>query len=172
MVAVLGLLGCGAIEDAGASTDDFIDMDTPPGNCSAETGAAPCPDPGASTGVPEGGACLESNDCAAGTYCIAPFHDGEVGDFTCTAQCIPLMDELSWCLDASACCDVGAACNSRGLCIDGGLDDSGTATDSGTGTEGTGTSSSGGSTAGSESTGTGTGTDTGASTGTTGAMES
>ena len=77
-VALLGLLGCGAeLDGATADTDDFIDMDTPPGNCSAGTAANPCPDPGASTGVPEGGACLESNDCAAGAFCIAPFVDGE-----------------------------------------------------------------------------------------------
>jgi hypothetical protein len=170
IVATLGLLGCAAEGlDAGGdvATEDLIDMDTPPGNCSAETGADPCPDPGASTGVPEGGACLESSDCAAGTVCIAPFVDGEVGDFTCTAQCIALMDESSWCLDSTACCDPGAVCSTRGLCVEGSLDDSGTAADSGTGTgEGTGTEGTAGSgtTAGSE----GSSGDTGASTGTTG----
>lgn len=170
IVASLGLLGCGAFdEDAGAATDDFIDMDTPPGNCSAGTGLAPCPDPGASTGIPEGGACRESSDCAPGNHCIAPFVDGDVGDFVCTAQCIALMDESAWCLDASACCDVGAVCSARGLCVEGGLDGSGTTGDTGSGTAGDGTAggaTSTGTTGGSE----GSGTDTGASTGTTGAM--
>ena len=58
IMAALGLLGCAAADDAagdgGPGTDDFIDMDTPPGNCSAGTGAAPCPDPSGSTGVPPG----------------------------------------------------------------------------------------------------------------------
>jgi hypothetical protein len=172
IVALLGLVGCAAMHDAAVSdTEDFIDMDTPPGNCSAGTGAMPCPSPG-DTGVPEGGACRESSDCASGNACTAPFVDGQAGEFTCTSQCVPLMDESSWCLDASACCDPGAVCSVRGLCVDGGLDDSGTGSDTGTGTgttgDGSGTSGSGTSgsgTAGSES----SGSDTGASTGTTGA---
>jgi len=175
IVAALGLLGCASDDAFGGegTTDDFIDMDTPPGNCSA--GSNPCPDPGGSTGVPEGGACIESSNCVEGTYCIAPFVDGEVGDFICTALCIPLMDESSWCADSSACCDIGAVCSTRGLCIDGALDDTGTA-ESGTGTEGTGTSGTEGTgtsgTAGTSSGTEGTGSsDTGASTGSTGAME-
>lgn len=172
IVALLGPLGCGVSEDAsGAATDDFIDMDTPPGNCPG-TGPEACPDPGASTGVPEGGACRDSGDCAQGTHCIAPFVGGDVGDFVCTAQCIALEDESAWCLDASACCTEGAVCSARGLCVEGGLDDSGTAGDSGSGTGGTGGSGTTGeatSTGGSGS-GSSSGTDTGASTGTTGAM--
>src|SRR4029079_9186351 len=110
-------------------------------------GADPCPDPGGSTGVPDGGACLDSSNCAMGSHCVAPFVDGDVGDFVCTAGCVPLMYEDAWCLDSSACCDAGAVCNSRGLCVEGSLDDSGTAADSGTsdGTEGTGSTGSGGS---------------------------
>jgi hypothetical protein len=166
IVAMLGLVGCGAFDDAGyADTEDFIDMDTPPGNCSAGTGAMPCPDPGETTGVPVGGACLESNDCADGNVCTAPFVGGEVGEFTCTSQCIALGDEASWCLDAVACCDVGAVCSARGLCVEGGLDDSGTGADSGSGTAGTGTEGSG---SGSGTAGTGSGSDTGTSSGSTG----
>lgn len=165
-------MGCAAYDDAGAATDDFIDMDTPPGNCSAGTGLDPCPDPGASTGIPEGGACRESSDCAQGNHCIAPFVDGDVGDFVCAAQCIALMDESAWCLDANACCDAGAICSARGLCVEGGLDGSGTAADTGTAGDGT---AGDGTTGGGTSTGTaggseGTATDTGATTGTTGAM--
>jgi hypothetical protein len=173
IVALLGPLGCGVASDAGgAATDDFIDMDTPPGNCPG-TGPEECPDPGASTGIPEGGACRDSSDCAQGNHCIAPFVGGDVGDFVCTAQCIALEDESAWCLDASACCTVGAECSARGLCVEGGLDDSGTAGDSGSGTAGSGTTGDSGSgTAGSGTTGGSgsSGTDTGASTGTTGAM--
>lgn len=176
IVAALGLLGCGDFsEDAGADTDDFIDMDTPPGNCSAGTGLDPCPDPGASTGIPEGGACRDSGDCAQGNHCIAPFVGGDVGDFVCTAQCIALEDESAWCLDASACCDAGAVCSARGLCVEGALDDSGTAGDSGSGTAGDGTTGDGtssgsgsGTAGGSESSG--SDSDSGGSSGTTGAM--
>lgn len=170
IVAAL-VCGCSAAEDAGAETDDFIDMDTPPGNCSAGTTGMPCPDPG-TTGAPVGGPCLDSADCAEG-WCVAPFTEGEVGSFTCIAECIPLMDESMWCLDASACCEPGAVCSARGLCVEGGLDDSGTAssgTASGTASDGTasdGTASDG---TASDGSGTSSGSDTGSSTGTTGAM--
>lgn len=181
IVLALGLLGCGDFsEDAGADTDDFIDMDTPPGNCSAGTGLDPCPDPGASTGIPEGGACRDSSDCAQDNHCIAPFVGGDVGDFVCTAQCIGLMDESAWCLDASACCDAGAVCSARGLCVEGALDDSGTAGESGSGTTGEGTTGEGTSTgsgtvggsesSGTDSGGTDSGGSSGGSSGTTGAM--
>lgn len=169
LAAALGLVGCASSQDASFwDTEDFIDMDTPPGNCSAGTGAAPCPDPGASTGVDVGEACRESSDCAGDNVCIAPFVGGEVGDFVCTPQCIPLMHESSWCVDSSACCDAGAVCSARGLCVAGGLDESGTASDDGgTASDGTSTDgSSGGSESGSE----GSGSDTG-DVGTTGAME-
>jgi hypothetical protein len=168
MVAAVLASGCGALDSDTVSgdTDDFIDMDTPPGNCSAGTSAEPCPDPGTS-GSPEGGPCIDSQDCASGNACIAPFVGGEVGDFVCASQCIAQGDEAQWCLDASACCELGAVCSARGLCMLGGLDDTGTAGDgtagdgtAGTGTDGTG--SSGGSTT------EGTASDTGAATETTG----
>lgn len=168
-VALLGLGGCSAYDDgaSGSPTEDFIDMDTPPGNCSAGTGLMPCPDPG-DTGVPEGGACRESSDCANGNACTAPFVNGEVGEFTCTSQCIALDDESSWCLDATACCDPGAVCSARGLCVAGGLDDSGTASDTGSGTAGTGADGSGTGGASSGSGTAGSGSDTGASSGSSG----
>lgn len=163
MVALLLGSGC-ALADSGAeaATDDFIDMDTPPGNCSAGTGAEPCPDPG-TTGSPEGGPCVDSQDCAGGNACVAPF-DGQVGNFVCEAQCVPLEFPGAWCLDDGACCDPQAVCTTRGLCVivEGQLDD--TAGDSTSG-DSTGASSSGtgepGSTGGSSS-------GTGAATGTTG----
>lgn len=169
MVALLGLGGCAASElDAADGGDDFIDMDTPPTDCSAGTGAMPCPDPGETTGVPVGGACLESNDCADGNVCTAPFVGGEVGEFTCTSQCIALDDEAFWCLDSTACCDLGAVCNARGLCVEGGLDDSGTAADSGSGTAGTDGTGSEGASTGSGTTGEGGGSESGASDGSSG----
>ena len=118
-------------------------MDNPPGNCSAETGAAPCPDPD-SSGNPEGGPCITSQHCAAGTSCVAPFEDGHVGDFTCTSQCIANEDQGAWCLDDTACCEVGAICTSRGLCVtpEGSADDTGTSTGD-TGTDGSSGSSDG-----------------------------
>jgi hypothetical protein len=168
IVAVLAS-GCSADDGAanGDDADDFMDMDTPPGNCSAGTTAAPCPEPG-SSGSPEGGPCTEEVECAAGNACVAPFIDGEVGDFTCTSQCLALMDESAWCLGASACCDVGAVCSARGLCVEGGLDDSGTGTGSGTtgdGTTGTGTTGTGTDGSGSEEPAT---EGSGSATGTTG----
>lgn len=167
MVAAVG--GCSAgLEDASAGdTDDFIDQDVPPGNCSAGT-TSDCPEP-ATTGSPLGGPCIDTNDCAAGN-CIAPFIDGRVGDFTCVEQCIPLMDEGVWCVDDSACCDAGAVCSARGLCVipEGGLDDSGTAGDSGTGSDDTGGTEGSGTAGGTEGSGTDGGSGTGGATGTTG----
>jgi hypothetical protein len=168
VIVALLASGCAMAEDAaGGATDDFIDMDTPPGNCSAGTGADPCPDPG-TTGVPEGGACQQSSQCAPGSACIAPFIEGEIGEFECTSQCITVGDETAWCLDSSACCDEGAVCSARGLCIEGALDESGTASDGtasdGTASDGTASdgtaSSSGGSTSGTG----GSGSETGGST--------
>jgi hypothetical protein len=168
IVAVLASACAESVESDGSDyppdTDDFIDIDTPPGNCSAGTSAEPCPDPG-SSGAPEGGACNGSQQCEAGNACIAPFVGGEVGDFTCSPQCIALDDESRWCLDASACCEAGAVCSARGLCIlpEGGLDGTGTGT--GDGTTGTGTGSGSSGEAGTTES---TGSDTGAATGTTG----
>jgi len=151
--------GCAlANSDAGADTDDFIDMDTPPGNCSAGTSAQPCPNAD-SSGNPVGASCFDSDDCTSGTSCVAPYQAGEVGEFTCTDQCLPMLDENAWCFDASACCEPSAVCR-RGLCVppeetgSSGTDSSGT----GIGTEGPGTSDGSGSTS----------ADTGAATGTTG----
>jgi len=176
IVALLAV-GCGDFSesDLGGATDDFIDMDEPGGNCSAGPEQNPCIDPG-SSGSPEGGPCQTTSQCVAGTVCVAPFMEGEVGDFTCSDQCIPLMDETMWCLDSTACCDPTAVCNARGLCVEGGVDESGTGSDTGTGTAGDGTAgdgtagtgtdgtdTSGGTTAGSGSEG--SGSDTGGSTG-------
>ena len=154
---MLAAAGCSAADSAlEGATDDFIDMSPPPSNCSAGTGAEPCP--ATDSGSPAGGPCRDSTDCLDGNACVAPFEDGEAGDFVCVTACIDLADEASWCLDASACCDPLAVCGPRGLCvIQGGLDESGTAgSDSGS-SEGSG--SSGGSDSGS---------DTGAATSTTG----
>ncbi|MEM9463419.1 MAG: hypothetical protein AAGF11_55265 [Myxococcota bacterium] len=154
-LATAAIAGCGASDDAlGADTDDFIDVSTPPGNCSADTGAEPCPTPD-SSGSPEGGPCINSDNCLDGGTCVAPFDNGEVGDFTCTSQCIGLADETRWCLDDNACCglEIGAVCTARGLCVipEEGLDSSGTGT-----ADSSDTASSGGTgTAGSSDSGTG-----------------
>ncbi len=166
LIVVALASGCAAGDDAaGGGSDDFIDMDTPPGNCSAGTTAEPCPDPGTS-GAPEGAPCISSAQCELGTSCVAPFVDGEAGEFICSSQCIVLGDESRWCLDASACCEPGAVCSARGLCVEGGLDDTGTSS----GTAGDGTASDG--TASDDTTGTdgsgSSGSGTGAATGTTG----
>lgn len=145
VLAAAWIAGCGSDDGAGGGTDDFIDVDTPPGNCSAGTGGIPCPTPG-SDGSPNGGPCAATEHCAEpGSSCIAPFDDGQVGEFICTAECIALDDATAWCLDASACCTEGAICR-RGLCVpDEGLDGSGTETGSTeTGTTGTGSTGSAG----------------------------
>lgn len=174
MVVAVLVGGCAGDDSAlFGATDDYIDQDVPPGNCSAGTSAQPCPDPD-SSGSPEGGACLESEHCADGNACVAPFEGGEVGPFTCTSQCIPIEDEGAWCLDDLACCEPTAVCNARGLCVvPGGVDESGTAGE-GTSEDGGG-STAGGDTEGSDTAGSDTeGSDTegssssGAAPGTTG----
>ncbi|MCH9681476.1 MAG: hypothetical protein K0V04_08590 [Deltaproteobacteria bacterium] len=167
-IATLLMVGCGASSADFAETDDFIDQDTPPGNCSAGTSSQPCPNPD-STGSPAGGPCFDSDDCSGGNACVAPYEGGEVGDFTCTNQCIELEDEDSWCLDAGACCDANASCR-RGLCVAGeSADESGTGTasdSSGSGTTGDTDGTTGATTGGSSGSGGSSGT--GAATGTTG----
>lgn len=163
IVAVLLAGGCGSFaEDAGIDTDDFIDMDTPPGDCPQ---GQVCSGSSGTTGAPEGSPCLNSTQCADDAACVAPFTNGMVGDFVCTNECIGPMDEARWCLDPSACCG-SADCNARGLCIPAALDDTGSGSDSGSGTgaDGSGTEGSG-STGGTEGTGSTGGSDTGASTG-------
>ena len=76
MAALVLGVGCSAASELSADTEDFIDQDAPPGNCSAGTSAEPCPNAD-STGTPVGGPCIDSDDCSSGTVCIAPF-DGEV----------------------------------------------------------------------------------------------
>lgn len=168
IVAVLLAGGCAAMDDAGSfDTDDFIDMDTPPGDCPQ---GQVCSGSSGTTGAPVGSPCFSSGQCVDEAACVAPFEDGMVGDFVCTNDCIGPMDEASWCLDPSACCDPTADCNARGLCIPGALDDTGSGSDSGSGTgaddSGSGTTAS--STGGTEGSGSTGGSDTGA---TTGAME-
>jgi len=165
-LASMVLLACSAAagEFGTGDTEDFIDMNPPPSNCSAGTGAEPCPPSPDSSGSPEGGPCIDSQDCLGGNACVAPFEGGQVGDFTCSSECIASNDEAAWCLDASACCDPAAVCIGRGLCVPGGSIDSGTGSETGgSGSSGTGASSGSGGTEGSSS-----GSDTGAATGTTG----
>ncbi|MEM7159669.1 MAG: hypothetical protein AAF799_42910 [Myxococcota bacterium] len=169
VVAMMLVGGCGSSDSAfGADTEDFIDEPTPPGNCSAGTSAGPCPND--TGGNPAGSPCLEPDDCAAGVHCVAPYDDGEVGDFACSDQCIDLMDEQAWCLDAAACCTEGAICR-RGLCVlEDGVDESGTAgSDSGdTGTGSGSDSGSGGSSDGTSTGGSDSGSESGAGSSSTG----
>lgn len=157
---VLIAAGCSMSDTAfDGETEDLIDMPTPPGNCSAGTGAEPCPN-GDSSGQPVGGPCLEPDDCQQGAACVAPFEGGEVGTFTCTDVCIPVRDESSWCLDSAACCDTTNLCI-RGLCV---VDDSATAGSS-DGSD-TGDSGSGGGDSGSGSSGSSSGSESGGSSST------
>ncbi len=145
---------CGDSSLDSAGDGDYMDDDIPMGNC----GATGCDtDDG---GVPIGFPCAQSSDCAGEAACVAPFADGDVGESVCSAQCVPIDDESSWCLDSAACCDANAVCNPRGLCIPGesSLDSSGGATT----TADTGdASSTGGSDSGGSDSGSGSGSGSG-----------
>jgi len=95
----------------------------------------------ATVGIPD--ECDISSDCGRGELCVAPFvpefgPEGK-GPNECVTECVVLMDELRWCLDAAACCDPQAECTDRGYCELVGTDESGGASESGsTGGSGTG----------------------------------
>lgn len=84
-----------------------------------QPGSSSSSDDGPSTvGIPDD--CDVSGDCAPGELCVAPF-DPELGPEgkgpnECVTECVVLMDELRWCLDATACCDPEAECTDRGYC--------------------------------------------------------
>lgn len=120
-----------------------MDDDLPMGMC----GVTGCATDSGGGGVPVGFPCNGPNECSGEAACVAPYEDGEAGEFVCSAVCLPLEDESSWCLDDDACCDANAFCNPRGLCMmgDAALDDT---------------------TAGTDGSGTGVGTDSGTDTGT------
>lgn len=114
MVWVSVAVGCGSASlDTGDG--DYMDDDLPMGAC-PEPGSC-SPGAGNSPGtVPVGGSCSDAGDCSEGAGCMAPWSDGEVGEFTCSATCIPNDDDSMWCLGSAACCDPEATCNARGLC--------------------------------------------------------
>lgn len=149
--------------------DEYMDMDTPihgsdtggttttsvtttsttavpDGTTGTPTPATDSSDEGPATvGIPD--ECEVSSECGRGEYCVAPF-DPELGPEgkgpnECVSECVVIMDELRWCLDASACCDAEAECTDRGYCVfpgessDSGTGDSGD-TDGGSGTGTTG----------------------------------
>lgn len=154
MLVAVASAGCAASDAYQSDTEDFIDMPTPPGQCSAGTGAEPCPNATETSnpGQPAGGPCLEPDDCQAGLGCAAPYQDGELGEFTCRDQCIELDDQASWCLDGAACCDPTATCR-RGLCVIDEVADASTGADGSSdgGTEGSGSDTGSGSSGGSGS---------------------
>jgi len=149
-LASLATSGCfaGDVPSEGGPDDDYMDDQPPPGGCQTD-----CPEPG-SGGSPDGGPCLDTNDCASG-ICAAEF-DGAVQTFQCQQACIPLMDEAQWCADDASCCEGG--CSPRGFCLipteteglDSGASDTGPETssssDTGGSSSGAGGSSSGSST--------------------------
>jgi hypothetical protein len=149
IVALTAQLGCGGSEFDTAGDGDYMDDDIPMGQC----GNTGCADTG---GVPVGFPCGGSTECSGEAGCVAPFADGQAGDFVCIAQCIPNNDEASWCLDDAACCDETATCSTRGLCVAGAVDDT-----AGIDSTGADTDTSAGSDTGTD-TGSATGSDTGA----------
>jgi hypothetical protein len=131
-----------------------------PTNCGADTTGAPTTtgEPGSTTGGSTGGStsdadsgpatvgipdeCDVSGDCAGGEFCVAPFvpeygPEGK-GPNECVSECVVLMDELRWCLDAVACCDPEAECTDRGYCELPGGDTDGSSSGSDSGGSSTG----------------------------------
>lgn len=144
----LALAGCAA--DTGAGGDgDYMDDDLPMGNCSDGSGGA-CPED--SGNVPAGFPCGGTAECSGDLSCVAPFADDEVGEFTCSAQCIPTDDEAWWCIDPAGCCDPNATCTPRGLCVvPDAIDDTAGDDTIGASTGGSGSTGSGGSDSGTDS---------------------
>ena len=140
LLLALGLVACGddlPDQDPGTSTGPECGTDC------ATTGTTAIPDPsttsGPSTldstagstgssssddgpetvGIPD--ECQLSRDCDLGELCVAPFDpdlgpEGK-GPNECVSECVVIMDELRWCLDAAACCDPEAECTDRGYCV-------------------------------------------------------
>ena len=163
MFLCVGPLGCGGCGDdlpdqqppATGSTTGCLDGCTTTGGPDTTTtgeaesldttGSPPSSssssDDGPSTvGVPD--ECQVSSDCGRGEYCVAPFvpewgPEGK-GPNECVTECVVIMDELRWCLDASACCDPDAVCTDRGYCVypDEGSTGGGSTGDGGSGTTG------------------------------------
>jgi hypothetical protein len=142
-IAALVLAGCYASQDSGfAEVGGSLMDDLPPStNCPGTTETGACAE---STGAIDesgsGGTCQVSGDCPNGQACLAPF-DGEIGEFACVPGCIGIMDEASWCADATACCDAEAICTMRGYCV---LPDGGSSTSDGASTGGASSSGSDG----------------------------
>lgn len=140
LLLALGLIACGddLPEDVAPPADgcppsdascDTTGTGPDPANASTSTSTStstgsPVPpasssDDGFDTvGVPD--ECAVSSDCPDGELCVAPF-DPDLGPEgkganECVIECVVLMDELRWCLDATACCDPEAECTDRGYC--------------------------------------------------------
>jgi hypothetical protein len=144
LLVLLGLVACG---DDSASGDAYMDDDVPAGSCMTDTGECDTDSSPFDEGGDDGPTTAENDDecnasleCGAGLSCMATF-DGEIGEFECSAACIPDMDETLWCLDDAACCGVQSSCGPRGYCTSAGTDESTTdasTDDGGATTSGTG----------------------------------
>jgi hypothetical protein len=100
----------GTLEDSsssGAATS------TAAGATTAEDSGAS--DSGSSTGG-DADACHGSDDCGAGSFCVAPYADNHRDPFACVDTCVGPDDEGQWCFDDAACCDAAAVCSIRGYC--------------------------------------------------------
>ncbi|MEX1361576.1 MAG: hypothetical protein AB1Z98_00495, partial [Nannocystaceae bacterium] len=116
------------------SDDDYLDSPEVKNDAAftingTVTGGKATADDGFDTvGVPD--ECAVSSDCPGSELCVAPF-DPDLGPQgkgpnECVTECVVLMDELRWCLDATACCDPEAECTDRGYCeLPGGSSDGG-----------------------------------------------
>ncbi len=144
-------MNCGTT--SGECTSGTTTGDATPGTTDGTTTTGTTPPPSSSSssddgpntvGIPD--ECTVTSDCPRGEFCVAEFIErfGPEGKQPneCVTQCVGIMDETKWCLDASACCDPLAECTDRGYCEypEG---STGTGGDSGSGGEGSGGTSGG-----------------------------
>lgn len=105
------------------TTTSFTSGVTPPvttTNTNTTTASTPPSTSGDANTFGEVDECQLTSDCDAGLFCVAPFIESlgpeGKGLNECVAECVDLMDEARWCLDAAACCDPAAVCTDRGYC--------------------------------------------------------
>lgn len=117
--SVFGSPGCNDT-DFGTTGTPTPPPTPPPADTTSSPSDSSSSDDGPSTvGIPD--ECQVSADCDRGELCVAPFMpewgpEGK-GPHECVTECVVLMDELRWCLDATACCDPEAECTDRGYCV-------------------------------------------------------
>ena len=119
-------VGCGSKDDSIEADDVYMDDDVPAGSCMSESGDDCDTEAvgGDASTAEVAGTCESTLECGDGEVCIATF-DGDIGEFECSASCIPDRDETRWCIDDEGCCEAGSICGERGYCMPGDAVDTG-----------------------------------------------